>query len=155
MEVTFDVLGDPVPQGSMRAFVVKGRAVLTSTSKNLKPWRAKVAEAAANASDGQMFASKTCVSVTCIFRMRRPQSHCRADGTVKPSAPSQPCTRPDIDKLARAILDGLTGVLFDDDSQVTTLKLLKTYAEPRRDSGVHIHVRQDSRKHPSEEGTLP
>lgn len=139
----------------MRAFVVKGRAVLTSTSKNLKPWRAKVAEAARNASDGQYAAGKTCMSVTCTFRMRRPQSHYRASGELKPTAPSQPSTRPDLDKLARAVLDGLTGVLFDDDSQVTTLRLIKTYADSRRETGVHINVQLDQRKQTDLEGPLP
>ena len=36
-------------------------------------------------------------------------------------------TRPDIDKLARAALDALTGFLWVDDAQVTKLEVMKMY----------------------------
>jgi crossover junction endodeoxyribonuclease RusA len=40
-----------------------------------------------------------------------------------------PASRPDIDKLARAVLDALTGVAFRDDSQVAKLDLLKLWVD--------------------------
>ena len=45
--------------------------------------------------------------------------------------------KPDIDKLMRAILDALKGVVWTDDSQVTSISATKDYAEgsamPRAD----------------------
>jgi hypothetical protein len=37
--ISFDVAGIPQQQGSMRAFVVAGRARVTSDNAKLKPWR--------------------------------------------------------------------------------------------------------------------
>jgi hypothetical protein len=61
--------------------------------------------------------------------MVRPRDHFGARGTVKPSAPKYPATTPDIDKLARALLDALTGVLVLDDKQVVELTCRKSWAE--------------------------
>lgn len=42
-----------------------------------------------------------------------------------------PCVRPDLDKLMRAIGDGLTGVFYVDDGQIVEAMLYKRYGEPR------------------------
>jgi Holliday junction resolvase RusA-like endonuclease len=49
-----------------------------------------------------------------------------------------PTTKPDIDKLSRAVLDALTSVWYKDDSQVIQLEAQKiyTYGEP----GVYIGI---------------
>lgn len=60
------------------------------------------------------------VEVSVLFFMPRPK------GTKRTS----PYVRPDIDKLARAVLDGLTGAAFEDDGQVTRLILEKEYGQP-------------------------
>lgn len=39
-------------------------------------------------------------------------------------------TKPDVDKLARAILDSLKGVLIVDDSMINALAVTKEYGEP-------------------------
>ena len=49
-----------------------------------------------------------------------------------------PHVRPDIDKLERAVLDGLTGVVYEDDSQVTRVTKVKRYADT--EPGVVIEV---------------
>jgi crossover junction endodeoxyribonuclease RusA len=41
-------------------------------------------------------------------------------------------TKPDIDKLQRAALDALTGVLFEDDSQVVSVICTKDFGSPAR-----------------------
>ena len=45
---------------------------------------------------------------------------------------------PDIDKLARAVLDALSGELYADDRQVIVLIACKRLAEPAEHPGVHI-----------------
>lgn len=42
---------------------------------------------------------------------------------------NEPYIRPDIDKLSRAVLDGLTGVAYEDDEQVVKLTAIKEYGE--------------------------
>ncbi len=46
-------------------------------------------------------------------------------------------TRPDADKLARAVLDALTGILYKDDSQVARLDIHKEYGSwaPKAEGG--------------------
>ena len=114
--VEFTVHGDPAPQGSKKAYVVRGRAVITDASKKLAPWRNTVAQAASAAAGGHMF--EDAVHVTAVFNMPRPKSVRRTFHTVAP----------DVDKLVRALLDGLTvGGLIRDDSLVVSVRAKKRY----------------------------
>lgn len=61
------------------------------------------------------------LSVMLVFRVERPKS---------PSYSYPP--RGDIDKLARAVLDACTGIVWDDDSQVVRLDASKVFAGESR-----------------------
>ncbi len=50
-------------------------------------------------------------------------------GTLKAGAPQQYIKNPDLDKLVRGVLDGLSGVLFADDRQVIRILGTKQYDE--------------------------
>ncbi|MGN6199997.1 RusA family crossover junction endodeoxyribonuclease [Humibacter sp.] len=128
-EVSFFVTGTPVPQGSKTAFVVGKRAVVTDQNRvKLKPWRETVAIAA---DMGRTFPGP--VEVVLVFSLPKPQ---RPRWFV-------PAVKPDIDKLVRAVFDGLTdGGLIDDDARIITLTASKVYALPL---GVHITVREAQR----------
>lgn len=126
----FFVPGHPAPQGSKQAFVRGKRAVLVEVSKRVKPWREAVQDAAITHGCKPIHGS---VSVKLTFLMPRPKA-------MPKSAPLTMCARPDADKLARAVLDGLTGVCFDDDSQVTRLLVVKRRAGTAEEPGVMIHV---------------
>jgi Holliday junction resolvase RusA-like endonuclease len=80
------------------------------------------------------------IAVELIFRMARPAGHWGKKG-LRPKAPYWPATKPDADKLARATLDSLTGILFDDDSRIVELSVLKRYAAPGQE-GASITVRE-------------
>lgn len=115
--LTFSVDGLPVPQGSMRAFVIKGRAMVThGAGKELAVWRQAIAararEAGATPQPGP-------VAITLTFRLLRPPS--------RPKRETQPDRRPDLDKLVRATLDALTGIAFLDDAQVVRCLAEKRY----------------------------
>ncbi|MDV7391094.1 RusA family crossover junction endodeoxyribonuclease, partial [Arthrospira platensis SPKY1] len=74
------------------------------------------------------------VRVDVWFIFDRPKSHFgtgRNADVLKPSAPKRMTTPPDVDKLARTVLDALTvaGVLADD-KLVCELRSLKRYAWP-------------------------
>jgi crossover junction endodeoxyribonuclease RusA len=116
--VHFFINGKPEPQGSARAFMAGGRPVITSANRNLKDWRTLVALAAME--HAHMFDGP--VTVTLNFHLPRPVS--------LPKKTIEHTKRPDVDKLARAILDSLTGVFFKDDAQVVTLLATKRYADP-------------------------
>jgi len=124
--IRFGVYWKPAPQGSTKAFIVKGKAVITSTSKNLKAWRdlvmQKAQEHTATRFEGP-------VAVTLRFYLERPKSAPKRRRTY-------PDRRPDLDKLVRAVLDAITPVVIKDDSQVVSLTATKDYGVP----GVEIQV---------------
>ncbi len=143
--LSFNVLGTPAPKGSSRAILIKGRAVNVPGGSNtnrtqLKSWDVSVRAAAAfklGKRDEPLFLGKP-LHVELQFRLQRPAGHWGTKG-LKPSAPIAPATKPDIDKLVRATLDSMNGLVFDDDSRIVRLLVTKTYAAPGQD-GAFIHV---------------
>jgi hypothetical protein len=125
----FDILinGTPVPQGSKSAFNRGGRIVLVEAAKGLKEWRHIVHLCAgANATTKQWVKldKEIPVTVRILFTFTRPKTIKREHHTVKP----------DLDKLTRAVLDGITeaGNVWVDDSQVVRLEVSKQYGNEAR-----------------------
>lgn len=130
MTLRIEVQGLPQPQGSARAVPIgNGRMRVTSANVKLRPWRQAVI-AAAREEWGEREPVGSAVDVTCVFRLPRPVSHFGARG-LRPSAPSRPKVRPDLDKLVRAVLDALTEAgVWRDDGQVVGLQVVKLYGVP-------------------------
>lgn len=141
--VAFDVFGTPVPKGSMRAINVRGRARLVpggsdGARKAEKRWARAVADAARAEVgtpppmlvDALPFHMGHALYVSVVFYVAKPKAAAKRP---------RPNTRPDIDKLARNVLDALTGILWSDDGRVADLVLSKRWAEPDRE-GARITV---------------
>ena len=131
-----EVYGTPAPQGSKR--VVRGRLIDTN-QQSLRDWRNLIAF---SAQGGEVRLIPGPIRVITRFYLARPKHHFGSGKNaerLKPSAPSLPRGTPDLDKLVRAVLDALTGVAFNDDSQVTTLIASKYYAD-QRGPGAEIEV---------------
>lgn len=121
--LSFAVHADPEPQGSARAFVVGGgRAVVTSDNPHLKRYRRAIALAATLALPASWAPLAGPVVVYVKFTIKRPAS-------VSAKKRPTPMVRPDLDKLLRAALDGLTGIAYVDDAQVVALTTLKVYGD--------------------------
>ena len=131
--VTFTVPGKPAPQGSksFKGFR-NGRGVMVESSKEVGPWRERVALAAHNAMGGRNLFDGA-VHAHLEFTMPRPKS------APKRSTPPA-AKRPDIDKLARACLDAISGVIICDDSQIIELRASKRIAKIGETPGVAITV---------------
>ena len=129
----FHVRGNPAPQGSKSAFRRGSRVVLVETSKRLPRWREAVQTAALT--HLTPIPAGVPVRVEIHFVMPRPKS-------LPKSRPTPPAVKRigDLDKLCRAILDGLDGPAYADDSQVTVLVADKRIAEPGEEPGARIHV---------------
>lgn len=114
--IEFHVPGDPIPQGSKKAFARGSRVVLVEANTRLKSWRAAVTLAARAAGRGRVLQGP--IQVVLEFTMTRPRTSRREWPTVKP----------DLDKLTRAILDGVTDAgLWKDDSEVCEILAIKRY----------------------------
>lgn len=133
------VEGKAEPKGSTRAFYVPklGRAVITSDNPKVKAW-------------------EKAIRVTWVEMMRRQGLGVHHAGgpfrletlvvlkrikSLKKRGPTPPhITRSDIDKMLRSVGDALTGVVWNDDSQIIDIRSRKRYAEPGETPGAHIWV---------------
>jgi Holliday junction resolvase RusA-like endonuclease len=120
--ITFTIPLAAKPQGSKKAFVINGKAVLVEASKDLKALRAEFSRQITE----QAYLDKWVridrpdpALVTIVFTFVRPSSVKREHMTVVP----------DLDKLTRFCLDALTQAdnIWEDDSQATAIHAYKTY----------------------------
>lgn len=136
--ISFTVYGTPAPAGSKRAFRGKGasagRILLTDASKRSKPWQALIRQVAGEAMAGRELL-RCPLDVVLRFYVRRPKGHYgtgRNAGKLRGSAPPYPASKPDVLKLARAVEDALTGIVYADDALIVREVLYKRYGEQER-----------------------
>lgn len=137
---SFTVFGvDPAPQGSKKYVGTRRTAagnnipMIVESSPKLPAWRKAVSEAViqgmrASGDDGKFDGA---VKVEAVFYLTRKP-------TVKRALPTVP---PDVDKLTRSLLDGITAKgdgVWRDDSQVVRLEVSKVYAVGQ--SGVAVTI---------------
>ena len=117
--VTIDVRGIAQPKGSTRAFNIPGlkAPVITSANPKLKDWQHAV-QRAAGLKCRQVLTGP--ILVTIAFQLPRPKSRKKTRHHT---------TKPDLDKLIRAINDALTGTAYRDDSQITAIQASKHYCD--------------------------
>lgn len=118
--IVFSVPGTPVAQGSM--VIMQGK-IRHQRSERLETWRANVAhecrEAMRSGKNPIYSPIEGPISVELSFIYKGKKAD---EGYPKTTAP-------DLDKLTRAVLDALTGVLYVDDRQVTHIDANKRWSE--------------------------
>jgi crossover junction endodeoxyribonuclease RusA len=108
---------------------------MVESSERLPDWRADIRDAAMRAVDGLPTSAywERPLAVGIQFRLARPKGHylpanSRRDRPfLRDNAPKHPAGKPDLDKLIRAVLDALTGLVWRDDSQVVHVEAWKLY----------------------------
>lgn len=124
--VVIEVHGTPAPQGSK----IRNRyGAVYESNRNVAPWREAIRTETQQAVDVPLTGP---VAVRVLFYLKRPKGHYRTGknaGLPRAGAPSFPAHMPDLDKLCRAVLDGLTdGGAWKDDGQVVGLHAEKLYS---------------------------
>lgn len=149
----FFVAGKPICKGSKRGRENRSKSgkeyivLYDQAGMTLKRWEKAVYKTAlANRNGMPIFQGP--IKVRLYFQTPRPASHTNDKGKPTKNYREYPTSRRvgDIDKLSRAVLDGLTGSIYSDDSQVIRLETEKHYSEPE---GVWIEVvelSEDSQK---------
>ena len=113
----FTIPGPPAVKGSTWSFIDRAGYLRTKTDcKHGDAWAQDVAWRAKSAGVS-LIPKGTGVIVFVVYEFAPPARRIR----------EAPCVRPDVDKLARALLDALTGVAYEDDGQVVTLTVRKRY----------------------------
>ena len=131
--MTFTVQGEPKGQPRPRAFARKMGAVHVARfydSDVADGWKNAVTLAIIEAArKDKWLPTMHAVSVSLNFAMPRPKSHSGAKG-LKPSAPVHHVGKPDVDNLAKLVLDRITRSerIWRDDSQVVSLTVHKFWA---------------------------
>ena len=113
-EVRWMTVGIPAPQGSKRHV---GNGIMIEQSESLPAWRNQLIYDIKKAADGVKFDGG--INVTLDFRFPRLKSHYRTgkySHILRDDAPLYKITKPDIDKIIRAVMDAMTysGVIKDD-----------------------------------------
>ena len=139
--ITITVHGRPAPQGSKRAFAVRGKggvptgrvAVIESSHDRVKSWRQAVIDAALGLDAPHAWPLEGPLQIGLVFALPRPKGHYRTGrnaAQLRDSAPRFPAGVPDLSKLLRATEDALVdaGVLRDDSQVVAYSRLEKVYA---------------------------
>jgi crossover junction endodeoxyribonuclease RusA len=138
--LAFTVYGVPLTKGNHRAIRVKGMKfpIITESNRNVASWQQLVAEGASHAiaqlpaDDRELLGSG--VRVTIAFYLPRPKKFSKRGVFV------HHLTKPDLDRLERAILDALTAVAYHDDKQVTEVIKGKYYAAVGSPARVDVAV---------------
>ncbi len=126
--ISFTVAGVPAPQGSK----VRTKWGVREDNPATRPWRTAVAWEATAAMQGREPLAGA-LELVVVFTFPRPKSHYRTGrhaGELKPDAPRYCVTKPDTDKLLRAIGDAVTGICVRDDSQFVEITARKLYGQP-------------------------
>lgn len=142
MTLTFFAAGDPKGQPRPKAFARKMGG--TFVARVYDPGTAEGWKAQAALALRPRLPATPCTDplrVECAFTFRRPKGHYRANGLVKPTAPTWHTAKPDADNAAKAVLDACTQLgLWQDDAQVVALVVTKRYADAGQLPGVHVLV---------------
>jgi crossover junction endodeoxyribonuclease RusA len=121
------VKGTPISKGSMKAIPGVPYPV-AQNSTELRAWERAIRTEIRRIDTPAIMGP---VVVGLDFHLSRPVSRkpVPKSGDIFKRYPV-PATYPDVDKLARAVLDGLNQLAYEDDSRVILLVAGKKYAEP-------------------------
>lgn len=117
--IRFEVFGEPRPQGSKAPHSGAVESESPGKMGSHQAWRDVVSLEARRwaTANGLTQPVQGPVEVTLWFWRRRPKSYPRWRWLW--------WTKPDADKLTRAVLDSLSGIVFDDDARVSDLHVHK------------------------------
>lgn len=158
-KIEFFVPGAPVGKGRPRA-ARRGAGVVMFTPEKTAGYEALVAATASNAmraensirwgemygfglasamrvGDGKLLAGP--LEAVLEMRIPIPASWSKAHKAAALAGTELPTSKPDIDNVAKAILDACNGVVFRDDAQVVMLAATKAFSD---EPGVRVVIRE-------------
>jgi len=126
--ITITVPGDPVPKGRPRVTTLGGFA-RTYTPKKTRDYEDRIRAAGKDAVGGDaLWPTKRPIilDIYAHFEVPRTWPNWKIEGAAVDGWIYH-TTRPDIDNVVKAVMDGLNGVLWDDDAQVMSVTARKSF----------------------------
>ncbi len=111
------VYGLPVAQGRPRAFRTTKGQIRVYDPANARDWKRTVQAQVLLQRPPEPVGEP--LAVTLAFVLPRPKS--------LPQRERYPARRPDIENLAKAVLDAMAGIVYRDDAQIVRLSVAKDY----------------------------
>ena len=134
-QVMFTVYGECVPKGRPR-FTRQGR---TYTPKKTTDYESEVTAIAKRAM-GSTDPLETPVAVYIYVALPIPQSYSKKRSEACLTGFEKPCKKPDLDNLVKSVLDGMNGIVYQDDCQIVSLHATKRYDSV---ASVNVLVREE------------
>lgn len=122
--IEFTIPGSPVAKGRPR-FARRGTFVATYTAKPTAAHERVVAACARLAFSAPLTGSLR-LEVDSYHAI--PKNLSKAAKQAAANGQTRPARRPDVDNIAKLILDGCNGIVYADDNQVVELQARKFYA---------------------------
>lgn len=128
--VKFKVIGEPVGKARHR-YVMRGKHVQTYTPEKTILYEELVKTSyLEQVKDKRMLEGSLNAKITAFFKIPKSTPKYKAEKMIKGEI--IPTKKPDLDNIAKAVLDALNGVAYHDDKQIGTLFVEKYYStEPR------------------------
>lgn len=131
MKITFTVPGQARGKERPRTIRFADGRPHTYTPTRTKNTEDAIARAYEKAAHGLTFDDKiVSVKIRAFFQI--PTSWTKAEKERARQGLRQPCVKPDLDNIAKMFLDALNGVAYNDDKQIISMDVSKTYGEPAR-----------------------
>lgn len=122
----FEVLGAPCGKGRPRFTRNSHRPYTPETTANYET----LVKLAYMQAGGAMFGGPVSLSITAYYPI--PKSLAKKKSSLMANGFEIPIIKPDVDNIAKAIMDALNHIAYNDDRQVTELQVRKLYShEPK------------------------
>lgn len=136
MIASFVLTGIPVAKGRPR-LSTRGGIARAYTPAKTRRFETEVSEAA-RAAIGPIDPYAGAVELEAHFFLPIPKSWPKRDKLAALEGRLHPEGKPDLDNFAKALADGMNGVVYADDSQIVSYRLTKRYGD---EPGVAVSVR--------------
>jgi Holliday junction resolvase RusA-like endonuclease len=131
MEIKFIVIGEPFGKKRPRARVIGGHAAIHNDPANER-YELKVINAFQQVypdNEYPIFPKGAYVGAVIKATYTIPKAYSKKQTMMAKLGLVKPTKKPDLDNIAKTILDALNGFVYHDDAQVVSLKIEKVYGD--------------------------